>query len=513
MALVTTTGAPDSLVNAGVAHVRKELFDHFEEYDKIADCLKGETAVKRGLTKYLPMPNATDTSSENQSRYNAYVERAVFYNATRRTLAGLLGEIFAVDPVIEVPPELDVVIADATGGGVTAIQEAINAAHNVLAYSRTGIFIDYPDLSTPASRAQVEKGEVRPTLKIYGPKDVINWRTVTRGAKILLSLVVLQEKVEAPESDGFATRTTKQWRVLRLRDDVYRVEIWSGEPGVVNAPVSTFTPLDADGKPFDEIPFKFIGSKNNDTVVDEPLLYDLASLNLAHYRNSADHEEASFIVGQPTYWFAGLTKDWVDTVLKKRVETGSRAAVALPEKGSAGILQPDPNTLPREGMEHKERQMVALGAKLVENRSVQRTATETTMDQRTENSILSTAANNVSDAFTWALQFAAKFVGVASDAIKFRLNTEFAIQKLSPEDQQALIASWQAHAITDEEMRSGLRKSGIATETDAEALPKLKKAKAEDAALEMKKLTAKAAVKPAAKGSPPRSRTPAKKAA
>jgi len=124
-------------------------------------------------------------------------------------------------------------------------------------------------------------------------------------------------------------------------------------------------------------------------------------------------------------------------------------------------------------MKHKERQMVALGAKLVEPQAVQRTATEASIDQSYETSTLSASADNVSDAFTQGLRWAAQFEGVspeAMNAIKFELNTEFDLIKLSSNERSALIQEWQAQALSFGEMRANLRRAGIATMPDDEAL-------------------------------------------
>lgn len=492
----SNTNAPGATGARNVQFVRDEVRKYGKQYDLIRDCIDGETVIKDKGAKYLPRPNPEDTTPANVARYNAYLTRAVFYNATRRTLSGLLGEVFAIDPVIEIPTGLESMRDDATGGGVTLIQQSIAACHSVLAYSRAGIFVDFPAIDAPISVDRAD--EFHPLVTVYEPWQIINWRTITRGSKIIFSLVVLEELYEKSD-DGFEVKTDKQWRVLRLTNDVYTQEIWRGVSGVVSPPSETITPKDKNGETFKEIPFHFIGATNNDAGVDAPLLYDLASLNIAHYRNSADYEESSFITGQPMYWFAGITKDWFQNVLKGEIKSGARAAIPLPENASAGILQPDPNTMPAVGMEHKEKQMVALGAKLVENRSVQRTASEATMDQRTENSILSTAANNVSDAFTWALGWGALFMGLAIEGIAFTCNTEFAIDKLAPEDQAALVATWQAGGIAWPELRFKLRKSGIATMPDDDAESEIKADQDAKDAREIKK--AKAMPQPAiAKG-------------
>lgn len=455
-----------------VNYIRQELKDAKKRYDIIRDCLGGEISVKDKGTKYLPMPNSTDSGDENTQRYAAYKLRATFYNVTKRTLDGLCGQIFVREPVVQVPNGLDSIIKDADGGGVSLTQLSKEAVQNTLGYGRSGLFMDYPATTAPATVAQLAKGDIRPTFTLYAAWEILNWRTIVRGARELLSLVVLEEKYIA-EDDGFEAKEKTQWRVLRLKDNVYTVEIWKME-GVGNfRATETFVPTDANGKTFDEIPFTFIGAKNNDHVVDEAPMYDIAALNIAHYRNSADYEESAFMVGQPTPVFSGLSEDWVKNVLKGKVMLGARGAVSLPVGGEATLLQASPNTMPFEAMQHKEKQMVALGARLVEQRSVVRTATETNKDSSTESSVLASAAKNVSAALTWGLEWAAKFIGITDTKIVFSLNTDFDIATMTPEMRRQLIEEWQSGAISWEEVRTNLRKSGIATLDDESAREKI----------------------------------------
>lgn len=495
-----------------VSFVRQELRDALPRYDLIRDCI--EQLVKERRTAYLPMPNADDTSVENKERYNAYLLRAVFYNVTARTLGGLVGEVFRRDPVINLPSRLDAINKDANGSGINLTQSAKEAVSLVVSYGRAGLFVDYPTRTDeagnpkPATVAELDAGDVRPTINLYHGRNIINWRTKRRGAKHVLSLVVLSEKW-TNTSDMFSSTEEQQYRVLRLdENDVYRVEVWreGPPPGPVAGASSAlplgpdssasfvgplannndardkyqvherFTPTDGNGATLKEIPFTFIGPVNNDSAVDTSPLYDMAIINVAHFRNSADYEESCFVVGQPTVWVSGLTNEWYEKVLNKKLNFGSRGGIPLPVGGEAGLLQVEANTMPKEAMEHKERQMVALGAKLVEQQQVQRTATEANIENTSEVSTLSSSANNVSLAFKFALEWCAAFLGIAvtkddkaEDAIKFELNTDFEISKLNATERAEVIASWQSNAIAFSEMRAVLRKAGIAILDDEAA--------------------------------------------
>lgn len=489
---------------ANVSFIRKELSKLLPAYRLIRDCLSGQDRIKEAGTKYLPMPNASDTSDQNVSRYKGYKGRAVFYNVTRRTLYGLIGQVFAREPVVELPASLKVVEEDATGTGVSASQQAKRILNYALGYGRCGILVDYPDTEGSTTKAELESGNIRPTITVFDPSVIINWRTVTIGAKKLLSLVVIAEPW-AFLDDGFEIKHGCQFRVLSLEGDKdendnvvgslrYKVElyresqptVWTGEKIPVNKNfthvVGPFYPTDSQGNHLSEIPFLFVGSEDNDINVDNPPIYDLATLNVAHYRNSADYEEASYVMGQPTYWFSGLTEDWMKNVLDGEIRLGSWGGVPLPAGANAGLIQMNPNTMPFEAMAHKERQMVALGAKLVEQKTVQRTATEAEQDEVAESSFLATAAKNVTAAMEWAFKWCTVFTGDDAGTIEYKLNTEFDIATITPEQRAETIKEWQGGALTFDEMRAVLRKSGVATLDDDEAREKIDTERADEIA-------------------------------
>jgi hypothetical protein len=456
-----------------VAYIRPELEKVLPLYTVVDDAIEGSVRVKSRRTKYLPQPNPTDTSAENARRYRNYLDRSVFYNVTGRTLRGLVGQLFYRNPVIEVPSSMDPLIFDANGEGVNMIQLAKRVAINVTSFGRAGLFVDYPTVDGATTRADLESNEIRPVIKSYDPGQIINWRTKVRGALSILSLVVLEEWYTSKD-DGFEIKREKQWRVLELIGDVYSVTIWRQVAAKQFQSVGTVIPLDAKGNTFNSIPFCFVGSENNDSEVDFVPLFDLADLNIAHYRNSADHEENLYSSAQATPVIAGITEQWADKYFKNGIAIGAYAAIPLPVGGSATLLQSSERSAIVSEMEHKERQMVALGAKLVEQKQVQRTATEAGLEEASESSVLSNIATNISSAFEMALNWAAKFVGLPDTTFVFTVNSDFSVSKLSAQERAQLISEWQSEAITFSEMRAGLRKSGIATVDDDKAETEIK---------------------------------------
>lgn len=477
---------PAIVTGPNVDHVRREIQELFRHYELIQDCIDGEQAVKDKREFYLPVPNPDDNAGKRNwknPRYESYLLRAVFYNATKRTLKGLVGQIFMRDPLVKVPTAMQVIVDDSNGAGIDLTQTAKMAAAQVIAFGRSGIFTDYPSTDGIATKADIQNGNIRPTVTLYSPWRIINWRTIPQGGKQLLSLVVLQEEYCCAD-DGFKQDMATQYRVLALVNGAYVQYIYQRPNNSASwQPVVTINPTDGSGKPMNTIPFMFIGSENNDPMPDAPPLYDLASLNISHYRNSADYEEGCFLCGQPTLIMTGLDENWVQNVLKGTVAIGSRSAIPLPANATAELLQAASNTMIFEAMQHKEKQMTSLGAKLVEQQQVQRTATEANIDETSETSTLASSAQNVAVAIKQALVWAAQYMNLPENEIDFSLNTEFDLVSMSAQDRAQLLKEWQSGGIAWEEYRENLHRAGIATMEDDKAKLLIEQETAEEIAL------------------------------
>lgn len=441
---------------SNVDHKCAEYLGSFDDWTLVSDVCKGESTIKEAKEKYLPKPNPTDKSKENETRYSQYVARAVFLGATSRTLNGLIGAVFRKDPVVEIPSAMEYVNSNIDGCGVSLFQQSQKLLGGVLKNGRAGLLADYPETEGAVSKAQLAKVKAR--VIAIDATSVINWRTAEVDGEIKLTLVVISE-VHIDDSDPFKSVQVEQLRVLLLSEGVYTVQIWRKikEQWTI---VSEVTPTDGSGSTWKEIPFTFVGSENNDPAVDPIPLLDLANINVAHYRNSADYEDSVYMCGQPQAWISGLSVEWRDHLEKKGIYIGARTAIPLPENGAFGFAQAQPNTLAKEAMDQKEKQMVALGARLIEKGTVAKTATEAQNENESQHSVLSLAAENVSEAYVTALGWAARYAN-APEEIEFSLNKDFVESRLEAQLLQALISAWQSGQLPSSDLWSQLRKYGV----------------------------------------------------
>lgn len=234
-------------------------------------------------------------------------------------------------------------------------------------------------------------------------------------------------------------------------------------------------PLNGKGHSWSEIPFAFVGAVRNapelesyagstgisNGIMVSPL-YDIAALNIAHYRNSADYEDSCFLVGQPQPYMTGLDPEWRDELVKRGAVLGSRSVLPLPVGGTFGMAQAQPNTMARQAMLDKEEQMRALGAKLIQpNAGRAKTATQSNTDASNDQSVLALVCDNISLAYTAALNWAAEFMGAEGEECSLAIDTDFAINPLDAPSITAAIQAWQAKAIPETDMWAMLRKMGV----------------------------------------------------
>lgn len=484
---MTTAQAPDVSYN----RVPTEVLNRWRV---VRDVINGGESLR--TDDYLPQLNPTDTSDENKKRNAAYRQRAVWYPATQFTQEGLVGLAFHNDPTTNLPPKLEYLLKDADGCGVSLYQQSQATLANNLAVGRHGLFVDFAE------------GLQRPVIKAYCAENIVNWRYEDIGGAAKLKMIVLKEEVE--EDDGaWGVKCVSQWREVFLSPaGEVTVRVWREDPAYVNQQQSaTQVPkvqvpfsgegdnavfeqvLRSRGAVLTEIPFTFIGSRNNDATIDASPLYGLAQINLAHFRNSADFEDSVFFCGQVQPWISGLDEKWRDFLQNpyivdengvrrytgQRMYVGSRSPLLLPKDASFGMAQAEPNTLVQDAMKHKEEQMIAAGARMIESTQPNKTATGENNDREATTSVLSMCVSNVNEAYQKAIGFCARFLDIAvpekgfEDA--FKIQQDFASMTADAQLMAELVKSWQAGLLAKNDVRDFYRKLGlVATERTNEAI-------------------------------------------
>ena len=446
-----------------VDSTNSEYSNNLGTWHMVDDCNNGSVAIKARSgphgagTKYLPKPNSTDYSQANTVRFQDYLMRALFVGFTASTLEGMLGLVFKKNTEYNLDPSIDYIKDDADGGGLSLNQLTKSILSETILKGRSGLLVDYPMADEGLTKAQVESSGSQASIKTYPAESIINWRAASDGS---LNLVVLAESHEIIDDDGFGGTSETYHRVLKLEDGIYIQELYNEKNEIVSRNENI---RDASGANFLEIPFVFIGSRDNKPNVDKSPLADIAEINIAHYRNSADLEESSYLVGQPTPVITGLTQSWIEDNYSDGIALGSRSGLLLPIDGSAMLLQASPNQLPAEIMKRKEEQIVSIGARLITDSGGAETAEAAKIRFAGANSKLAAIIGNVEDGICKVLGWASQFMGGTGEST-ININRSFYDKSVDPQVIMASIALLDRGVVAVNDLRDDLRKSGFIAE-------------------------------------------------
>jgi len=447
-------------------------------WTRARDVIAGEDAVKEAGEKYLPRLDST-----SDAEYAAYKARAAFFNATARTADGYVGLIFRRVPFIKLP-EADTALGralrdfanDADMLGTSLNQYAKNVLTEVISVGRAGTLVDWEG-----------ENENRVYATVYPAEHILNWRVERINGRNVPTMIVLYEPHggAALARDEFDAQSAEQIRVLRLDrsgdENACHVELWQPEvlprrhkserkksDKVKWKLVETRLPLRL-GKPLPALPFVFHGPQHSRADVDKLPLADVIAVNLDHYRLNADYKHGVHFTALPTAWVSGFPPGGT-------LRIGSSTAWIADQPGAkAGFLEFTGQGLMtfERAMDRDERLMALLGSRLLENnKKVGETAEAIELRQTGEHSILGNIALSVSDSLSQVLRWAYWWNSteespddVSSEQVALELNTDFSNKGLTSQDLQAIVAAWQAGAISRDTMLDLFRRGEVLPES------------------------------------------------
>lgn len=406
-------------------HPDYDLFS--PKWKRCRDVVSGQDAIQKAGTSYLPM-----LIDQELADYLAYVQRAPFYNATWRTIAGFVGMLFRKPPVLEVPKKIEDMLADVTMSGVNFQAFAKDCVTEDLEVSRVGILVDHPlhrtnEDGSPVTIAQAEREGLRPSMQLYKAEAIINWKyQFVNNKNTLVQLRLLEEYAE--DVSEFKTEVKLRIRVLDLIDGKYRMRVFA-EHNEEQIGQDIYPQM--NGKYLDFIPFFFIGPDGTDGKIDDPVLIDLVDLNIKHYQVGADYEHGCHMTGLPTPVISGYQNQFDEVtgaVVPAKFYIGSTMAWVFPDANAkASFLEFSGQGLTalEKNLDRKEAQMAAIGARMLAPEKAGVEAAQTlAMRHSGEYSILAAIAIAVSEGLTKALKVFAEWAGVKGE-VKYEINREF----------------------------------------------------------------------------------------
>lgn len=411
------------------------------EWQMIRDCIKGEREIKDRGDTYLPR---LDEMSDVE--YEAYLERAVYFNMTGRTVSALTGIIFQrAAKTSGLQKKLDNAFKLPTRENLSFDAFLKRTCRELISMGRYGVLVDMDENPRRGASAY-------PYFTGYVTEDILDWVVEKIDGHMVPVEIVVRENKEKDRTFGTAREMQITVRRLKLEwsdernDYVYSQDVWDvksiHEDFSKLPPTKTIIPT-RNGAPFNRIPFVFLGSLENSVEIDRSPLADIASTNISHYRSYAQLEHARHYTAMPV-WYAQVPANGTGE-RTYRVGSGTVWETAPGEK--PGLLEMNGHGLNGlvDACDQKEDHIAALGGRLMstKSRAVAESDNSLRLKEGNERSILMNIVFCVNEGMTEMLRVWAHWAGQDNvDSIEVELNTEFLTDTLGARELRAVYAMY-----------------------------------------------------------------------
>jgi len=433
----------------------KNYAAYIRKTKKVIDCYNS-LDESSGAEHIVKRPSEKDDDIAHQLR----TTRAIFTNYVKRTAQGLVGAVFRKSPNIELPPSTEHLMEDADSSGRSLSQFMKDGLTKQIRDGFFCLIAEYPALDRPITLEEQKRSGVRSYLTMRDGASVINYRMANINGRYSLSMIVFKESIaKATPDDPFIDKCEDQFRVLEMIDGAYHVSVYDNKfkrlEGYPKKPR-------AAGQSLDHIPVYFVGAESNLPEYQDSPLYDIAIINIGHYRNSADQEtNLSIHAGGTLILKTEKSSEDFQASNPSGLRVGDNSAVLLETEGGAELLQLDAAQAIDTAMEQKEKRIVQIGAKIIEKGSGNETAEAARIRAAGEHSMLDDIVMNLESGFKKAMMDCAAFDGGDPDAVRISVNRKYWWEKLDAQEAMALIAMIDARLLRRKRAVEMLQESGI----------------------------------------------------
>ena len=409
--------------------------------------MAGTSAMRAAGETYLPRFKAEDVVD-----YNARLNSSWLFNGFKKTVKDMTGRVFdkpvevveAPQPLMDWAENIDMQGRDLSVFAADVFKDGFGPG---VSY----IMVEAPRRDAETTRAQAAAMGLRPYLVHLRVEDILGWKTALFGNVLALSQLRIMEAIQEPDPDDeFKQLSVKQVRVLDRLESGVQVRIYReakdkkwvqvDEPYTTEAPEITVIPFYAQRTGF------FTG---------EPVLEDMADVNIAHWQSQSDQRNILHFARVPVLHASGRNEDEPLTI-SAGTAVQSRDPQAKLEwvehKGQAIGAG-------RQDLKDLEFQMEALGLQLLVDKA--QSATGAALDAAKETSTLAMMADALKDALEQALAWMAFYGGLGEQSITLNVNKEFGVSMMGPQEMQAMLMAVNTGQLSRETFLSELARRGM----------------------------------------------------
>lgn len=482
------------------------------DWQKIRDALAGEREIKRKGEIYLRRMPGSDID-----QYAEYLHRAVFYNMSDQTLAGMVGQVFRRPPVLRNLPKIGAVVGVAADGSQEIISPAADLETQMKRFAKDGTshqgfaktvvaeqialgrFGALVDVTPAAASAKPQSYAVG-----YAAENIVDWTIEDVDGLFRLTRVLLREferignpagatqnnpwigaetkgknqgkrfdraaQVETERqarvnrfSSAYEYQTIYRELVLEQQPDgsrVYKQFVYVSDP--LALPRNIYTPS-VRGVPLSFIPFVFFGSFSNACDCEKPPLLDIVDLNIKHYGTYAQLEHGRFYTALPTYYAPGNADN--DAA---EYHIGPSTVWEVPSGETPGIIEykgEGLKTLER-ALNEKEQQIAAIGGRLMPgmSKSVSESDNQSSMREANEQSLLLNVMMALEEGMTLLVRYWLMFRDVPlrlTETLRYECDATFLTVAVDARTLRALQQLYESGLLPIEALYENFVKNGV----------------------------------------------------
>ena len=435
------------------SHVMAEIVEAAEK----GRALMGGTDSMRAAGKtYLPKFKA-----EAAEDYKARLASSWLFNGMRKTVKDMTGRVFSKSIEITEGSERLKGFADNINmQGQDLSTFASDVFKDAFVPGISYIMVDAPRRDGETTRSQAATLGLRPYMVHLRAEDILGFKTGLFGNVLALSMLRIMESVTDDDpKDPFSQINVDQVRVLSREGSAVSVEIYRKNNKDEWLVVDEYQ---TNAEEITVIPFY---AQRTGFFMGEPVLEDLADVNIAHWQSQSDQRHILHFARVPILFASGRGEDEPLIISASQAVTSrdTDAKLSWVEHSGAAI------GAGRTDLKDLEYQMQALGLQLLV--ASNETATGAVLDSAKETSTLSMMADNLKDALEQALTWMAFYAGLPEQDITVVVNKDFGVMPLTAQEvhvmqQDVALGLLSKEAYYEERKRRGFLRPDLDTEND-----------------------------------------------
>lgn len=391
----------------------------------------GTGAMRDAGERYLPRFPA-----ESPEGYRARLMASWLFNGYRKTVRDMTGRVFEKPLEVEDAPErlmewaqnIDMAGRDLSTFARQVFEDGLDAG---IAY----IMADAPPRQSGITQAQARAQNLRPYLVHLQAEDVLGWKAETIANVMTLTQLRIMEKATEPDPDDeFGQIDVEQVRVLDRMPTGVQTRIYRKVKDASDNDNWQLLsePIMSDMREITVVPFY---ANRTGFFTGEPMLDDLADVNIAHWQSQSDQRHILHFARVPVLFQSGVSEDTGPIVISAgMVSTATDPNADMKWVEHSG----DAIEAGRQDLKDLEFQMEAHGLQLLATRPGGQSATGEALDAAKETSALAMTADQLQDAMEMALQWMLAYAG-DEQPVTVNVNKDFCVTMLMAQELGVLL--------------------------------------------------------------------------